>query len=118
MKPESRIAVVYQGLRDQWGNISQTRLWLVLDGFRAPGYTLRGQVFRCAPLDAREYPGEVRHFHVAIAHGIGGTHVQGGEREARAWLLRGVTLTPTCKRCGMGEARHVAPHAFEPEVLA
>lgn len=115
-----KLAVIYQGQRDSHGRIMQTRLWLEHDGARASGTVLRGQVFNTQPYDARESPFDVRHFFLAIQHGIGGTPVpQSGEKEARAWLLEGVTLTPTCRRCGMGEDRHTtSQHAHKFEACA
>lgn len=108
-----KLAVIYHGNRDKNGNIEQTRLWLDKDGARAPGYVMCGQVFLAKPYDARESTMDVRHYFGIQRYGVGGTGIpQAGEKEAREWLLEGITLTPTCRKCGLAEDRHTKMHAF------
>lgn len=104
-----KLAIVYVGTADNHGRISQTRMWLELDSARSSGWTMRGQCFRTEPPKLPGYV--VREFGGAWKPG---DTTADAARLAIQWLTEGVTLTPTCSRCGMGLSHHVAPHEFAP----
>lgn len=107
-----KLAIVYYGTADTQGRVSQSRLWLEHDSARSSGWTMRGQSFFTVPPRLDDHPNQhIKEFGGAFKPGRSD---QEADKLAVQWLTMGVTLTPTCSRCGTGLSHHVAPHEFDP----
>ena len=94
-----RKVIILYSPQDDLGRYHYAILRLVTGGCRTEGIVVQGQHFFDIPPRWDNDP-EVKFFR------------EWEEKEARTWLTEGIQLTPTCKYCGIGEDRHIAPHPF------